>query len=179
MKHPSVPSVRRVAFAAALAGLALAGVGAASAAAPCAASALTVWLGVPGNQTAGSTYYPLEFSNTGTATCTLHGYPAVSAVTAAGGALGSPAGQDASSTPATVTLKPGATAHTELQITDVDNYPPASCGSVTAFGLQVTAPNQTAGTEIAYAFPACSTAGPVYLHVTPIVAGVGIPGYGG
>src|SRR5512135_2748569 len=40
----------------------------------CAASALTVWLGVPGDGAAGSSYFQLELSNTSGRACTLYGF---------------------------------------------------------------------------------------------------------
>ncbi len=153
---------------------------AASAAVPqCATSALEVWLGLgPGGAAAGSTYYPLEFSNISSATCTLRGFPGVSAIGSGGAQLGSPAGWDTAVTPQTVTLAPGATAHTVLQIADVGNYPPSTCNPATAIGLRVYPPNQTSSTVVTYSFRACSSAGPVYLHVEVVQPGVGIPGQG-
>jgi hypothetical protein len=149
-----------------------------SAAVPqCPASSLEVWLGLgSGGAAAGSTYYPLEFSNVSSAACTLHGYPGVSAIGSGGAQLGSAAGWNTAVTPSTVTLAPGATAHTVLQITDVGNYPPSTCNPATAIGLRVYPPNQTASTVVPYSFRACSSAGPVYLHVEAIQPGVGIPG---
>ena len=55
----------------------------------CSLSQLTVWIGLPGSGAAGSTAYPLEFSNTSGRTCHLLGYPGVSAF----GAGRAPAGQ--------------------------------------------------------------------------------------
>ena len=152
---------------------------AASAAAPqCPTSSLEVWLGLgAGGAAAGSTSYPLEFSNVSSATCTLYGYPGVSAIGGGGSQLGSPAGWDSSVPPSTVTLAPGASAHTVLRITDVGNFPPSTCDPATAFFLRVYPPNQTASTEVPYSFQACSSAGPVYLHVEAIQPGVGIPGH--
>jgi len=64
----------------------------AAASAPgCATSDLMVWLGIPGDGTAGSTYYELELSNISHHTCTLFGFPGVSAVNRSGAQLGSPA----------------------------------------------------------------------------------------
>jgi Protein of unknown function (DUF4232) len=187
MKQPSGRIARRIAFAVALAGLAAGGVGAASAAAGapsaaarvpgCLTSQVTVWVGVPGGATAGSTYYELEFSDTSTAACSLSGFPGVSAITAAGAQLGSPAGWDHSSTPHTVILTPGETAHTVLQIADVANYPSGTCKPANAAGLRIYPPNQRASRTVAFPFRACGKAGPVYLNVAPIVAGTGIPGY--
>jgi Protein of unknown function (DUF4232) len=75
-----------------------------------------------------------------------------------------------------VTLTPGATVHTVLQIADVSNYPPGTCKPATAIGLRVYPPNQTAATEVPFSFRACSAKGPVYLHIEAIQPKVGIPG---
>ena len=56
--------------------------GAASASTPpCATSGLEVWLGLGvGGAAAGSTYYPMEFTNVTGRTCHLFGFPGVSAI---------------------------------------------------------------------------------------------------
>jgi Protein of unknown function (DUF4232) len=143
----------------------------------CYASELTVWLGSPGNGTAGSTYYDLELSNTSKSTCTLYGYPGVSAHNAAR-QLGSPAGRDHSRPSRLVTLLPGGTSHVLLQITDAGNYPPAVCKPASAQFLRVYAPGAYAAITMPFqgGFEACGRRGPVYLHVTAVIPGTGIPG---
>jgi hypothetical protein len=151
--------------------------GAAAAAPQCPTSALEVWIGLgAGSAAAGSNYYPLEFSNISGTTCTLYGYPGVSAVGSNGAQLGSAAGRNPAVTPQTVTLAPGATVHTVLQIADVYNYPTSTCRPAAAVGLRVYPPNQTASTAVPFTFEACSAAGPVYLQVEAVQPGVGIPG---
>jgi hypothetical protein len=144
----------------------------------CYASELTVWLGSPGNGAAGSTYYDLELSNTSASTCTLYGFPGVSANNG-GGQLGSAAGRDHSRPPRLVTLKPGGTSHVFLQIADVGNYPAAVCKPVHADNLRVFAPGAFRAIEMPFqgSVGACSRRGPVYLHVTAVIPGTGIPGY--
>lgn len=56
----------------------------------CATTALTASLG-PGSGAAGSSYYPIEFTNASSTTCTLYGYPGVSFVTASGVQVGAAA----------------------------------------------------------------------------------------
>src|SRR3981081_1433210 len=59
----------------------------------CATSGLVVWLNAPPvNPSAGGAYYYLEFTNLSGRTCTLRGYPGVSAISLDGRQLGSPAG---------------------------------------------------------------------------------------
>ena len=84
----------------------------AAAAAPrCSTSDLTAWIGVPGDGAAGTTAYQLELSNTSHHTCTLTGFPGVSAVGLGGHRLGRAAGRDHSDPTRLVTLRRGATAH--------------------------------------------------------------------
>jgi hypothetical protein len=116
------------------------------AAAPgCPTSDLKVWVGTPGIAGAGSTGYELELSNISHRTCTLLGYPGVSAV--ADGSfqqLGSPAARDPGHPTRLVTLGPGATAHVQLRIVNVGMYPPAVCHPAAAIGLKVYPPNEDA-----------------------------------
>jgi uncharacterized protein DUF4232 len=143
----------------------------------CATSALTVWLGLPGDGTAGSTFYQLELSNTSGRTCTLYGFPGVSAVGRSGGQLGHAASRDHADHIRLVTLRRGATAHVLLQITDVANFPSASCHPASAVGLRIYPPNDRRSVQVPFAFRGCRKSGPVYLHVRTTVGGAGIPGF--
>jgi hypothetical protein len=142
---------------------------------PAATADLRVWLGIgAGEAAAGSTYYPLEFTNISGHTVTIRGFPGVSA-TNSSGQLGSPAGWEHTAPPATVTLANGATAHTTLQIADVANF--GGVKSATATALKIYPPNQRAATLITYTFRALAVKGPVYMEVIgPIGPGAGIPG---
>ena len=143
----------------------------------CTISELRVWLGVPGDGTAGPIYYALELSNISNHACTLYGYPGVSAVGLGGKQLGSPARRDAVVTPHLVTLAKGATTHVELGITDPGFYSPSACPRANAIGLRVYPPGATASTIVPFAFAACGKKGPQFLSVSTVIAGVGIPGY--
>jgi Domain of unknown function (DUF4232) len=144
----------------------------ASAAAKCTAAHLEVWLGLgEGGGTAGSTFYPLEFSNVGHHACTLNGFPGVSAVRSGGGQIG-PAASRNGQHHGTVTLAPGATAHAILRVVDWG----ALCShEVTAVALKVFAPGTTIAQEVPFSFGACAHRG--VLEVGPVRAGVGIPGF--
>jgi hypothetical protein len=144
----------------------------------CATSGLVAWLNVPpGNHYAGGAYYYLEFTNLSGHTCTLRGYPGVSAVSLSGGALGSPAGWGVVR-PATVALAPGATATSILQVADPGNFgsrcflPGSPAHLPTAAGLRVYPPNQFVSKVVPYPFSACARTGPVYLHAGPVTAGI-------
>jgi hypothetical protein len=144
----------------------------------CAQRRLTAWIGIPGSGAAGSIYYPLEISNISHRTCTLYGFPGVSALGANGRQLGSAAGRIRGYPELTVTLRPGQTAHAVLQIAEVGNFPRAACRPATAYTLRVYAPGDLASMRIPFSFRACRRSGPVYLHVSTTISGTGIPGYG-
>ncbi|MGN6869117.1 MAG: DUF4232 domain-containing protein [Solirubrobacteraceae bacterium] len=141
-------------------------------AARCTTAHLEIWLGLGlGGGTAGSTYYPLEFSNVGHSACTLNGFPGVSGFGAGGGQVG-PAASRNGQHHGTVTLGAGATAHAILRVVDAG----AVCSSpVTATSLKVFPPGATRSQSIPFSFPACAHSG--VLIVGPVRAGVGIPGF--
>jgi Protein of unknown function (DUF4232) len=154
---------------------------AATAIPPCAAAVgqhgnVSVWVAVDqGNGTAGTTYYPLEFTNTGQHACSLFGYPGVSAISRTGQQLGSPANWGSLSGARQVVLAPGATAHTILAYHDVRAYTPRVCDPVdTTVELRIYPPGQRLATYAAFDLEACSRAGVEYMGIIePIRAGVG------
>jgi hypothetical protein len=149
-----------------------------AAAAPgCATANLRVWLGVPGSSASGRTAYQLELSNISSHTCTLSGFPGVSAVAAGGQQLGSPAARDHTDPTRLVTLGRGATAHVFLVITDVAFLSPAACHPANAIGLRVFPPDNRAATVVDFPFQACAKKGPIFLVVRTTVTGTGIPGF--
>jgi hypothetical protein len=128
-----------------------------------------------GSEASGITFYPLDLTNTGRSTCSLSGYPAVSAITRAGAQLGSPAGRGLLTVAPRVVLAPGATAHTTLAYHGRLVNTGGGCGPVErAFELRVYLAGQHHPVYAAFGFRACSRPGHVYLTVTqPIRAGVG------
>jgi Protein of unknown function (DUF4232) len=145
-----------------------AGSAAKTAAAGCRTSGLVVWLDTQGNGTAGTIFYTLHFTNLSGATCTLRGYPGVSAVTLTGQQLGRAASRDSGNRVRTITIRNGRTASATLAIVDAGNFPRSSCGQVTAAGLKVFPPNQTAAKTIPFPFTACSRSGPTYLRIRAV-----------
>jgi hypothetical protein len=110
-----------------------------------------------GNGAAGSVIVPLEFTNTGTASCTLFGYPGVSFVTGTGGSqVGASAGEDPATPRQQVTLAPGGSAHALLQVAVAQNFPPAKCKLTTAHLLKVYPPGQTAPLYVSYTASTCA-----------------------
>jgi Protein of unknown function (DUF4232) len=163
--------VRRWVAAAALAapGLVAAGAAPATGAIPaCATSGLVVWLDGGAGVAAGSAYYPLTFTNLSGRACTLAGYPGVSAVGLAGGQLGRAAARDRTARARTVVLAAGRSATAMLQIATAENFPRATCRPVTAAGLRVYPPGQTAARLVPFPFSACSRRGPVDLFVRAV-----------
>ena len=107
----------------------------ASAAATPACTTTINWIGLPGDSYAGGQVVHLEFSNTGKVTCTLHGHPGVAQMNA--GRQARPAIW--TGTPATVTLRPGATVHAVLDVHDAG----ALCSKPqTSTYLNIIAPGQ-------------------------------------
>jgi hypothetical protein len=164
---------------------------------PCATSGLDAWLGlgmtgsasVPGNGhhfQADATYYTLEFTNISARTCSLYGYPEVSAYAGSqvtGTQIGSSATHDTMIRPQEVMLAPGATAHSVLRVTGISQFQPAACARVTAPELRVMLPDQgLRGSRVRpalvpIALPACSKKGPKFLSVQAIQPRPGVPGF--
>ena len=96
----------------------------AAAAAPACNTSLETWFAPEGNGYAGGAVYVVEFSNIGKATCTVTGYPTVK-LTENGTQVGLKA-TTSGAAPATVTLKPGQTAHIALTIRDAGVVPAAA-----------------------------------------------------
>jgi len=136
--------------------------------APCRTAGLVVWLDTQGNGAAGSSFYQLRLTNLSGHSCTLFGYPGVSAVDLTGHQLGRAASRNPAHHAHRVTLANGATASATVQIVEAGNFPPAICRQVTAAGLRVYPPNQTAAKIVPFPFSACSRVGPTYLSVQAV-----------
>jgi hypothetical protein len=155
---------------------------ASSAAAPraCTTANLDVWLNTSGNGAAGSSYYNLNMTNLSASTCTLYGYPGISAITQAGLQVGSAAARSSAHAVTVITLTSArsakgfetSTAHNTatvvLQIADAQNFPQASCVPITAAGFRVYPPNQKESTVVPFPFVTCAKSGPRVLHVESV-----------
>ena len=123
---------------------------------------------------AGSVYYPLQFTNLSRHACAMRGFPGVSAVDRNLHQLGSPAGRAHVVPVRTVVLAPGRTAHAILRYGDVTVSTAPGCHpTFRTFELRVYPPGQYHATYAAFDFEVCSHAGPVYMDIGPIQAGVG------
>ena len=123
----------------------------------CATSGLSASVGA-GNGAAGSTYFPINFTNTSGSACGLYGFPGVSFVTATGSQVGAAATEDPTYPRQLVTLAAGATAHATLRVVDAGNYSPKTCHPVTVSRIKVYPPNQTTSLYISLAASACTNA---------------------
>ncbi len=141
----------------------------------CTASDLGAWVAVTQvNGTAGSSYWPLQFTNLSRHACAMRGFPGVSAIGRSGHQLGSPASWNHVIPVRTVVLAPGATAHTILRYGDVTVTTAPGCHpTFGTFELRIYPPGQRGATYAAFDLQACSHAGPIYLGVGPIQPGVG------
>jgi hypothetical protein len=131
----------------------------------CSSSTLTAHVDVAqGGAAAGSTYVPIDFTNTSASPCTMDGYPGVSFVSSPSGSqLGNPAARNPAATPAMVTLPPGGVAHAILQVAEAGNYSQSACTPVTAHWLKIFPPNQVTAIYAHYDVQACSAKLPASL----------------
>jgi hypothetical protein len=157
------------------------------AASTCRAAGLYAWLGVAAvpqgaprvgaaSSARADTYYTLEFTNISGQTCSLYGYPNVWAYTG-GRQVGRPAVPDRSVRPGTVTLAPGATAHTVLRYSATATFEAAACRQVATQELRVYPPDSHGVVVAQVSIPACSRKGPGFLSVQPVQPRAGIPGF--
>jgi hypothetical protein len=125
-----------------------------------------------GGGAAGSTYVPIEFTNTSGSACALYGYPGVSFVTGQNGSqIGAPAKRSGSFANVTVTVASHATAHAWLQVAEAGNYPASSCHVVSAHFLKVYPPGNTAPAYVSYSDQTCSSAKVVTMTIDPVRTG--------
>jgi Protein of unknown function (DUF4232) len=132
----------------------------------CSASKLVVWAGEePGGGTAGSVFYRIEFTNLSSGTCTLFGFPTVSAVSLKGKKIGAPALHSPGKKVKAVKLAQGQTATAQLQIVDALNFSPNECKPTWAAGLRIGIPGGY-GTKFApLAFQTCALTSAQILRV--------------
>jgi hypothetical protein len=140
-----------------------------AAAKTCFGADLNVWVNADARSVIGdATRYHLEFTNAGKVACTLNGFPDVTAATAGLKQLGAPAAHSGGVPAATITLAPGATAHSVLGYVSGQVIP--ACKPARAFQLKVFAP----GAKLAkHAFfpPTVCTTGRVDLYTWRVQAG--------
>jgi Protein of unknown function (DUF4232) len=136
----------------------------------CTSQQTEIWLGLGlGGGTAGTIFYPVEFTNVGHHACFLWGFPKAAAISASGHQIGK-SSRALRLRHGVVELFPGWTAHATLGIVEAGNV----CSHpVRAASLRIRAPHQRASTDLPFAFQACH--GRRVLVFGPIMPGVGIP----
>jgi hypothetical protein len=133
----------------------------------CATSGLVMWINAEGSGTAGSFYFKLEIANLSGRSCTLAGYPGVSAIDLRGGRIGAPATRDTTNAPHTVTLAPEAQTTAIVRVIDVGALP-ASCRPRTAAGFRVYPPGQATSKLVPFPFHTCSSSSQHALSVRAV-----------
>ncbi|WP_439693302.1 DUF4232 domain-containing protein [Curtobacterium sp. SP.BCo] len=137
----------------------------------CATNSLAGSIAAGSGGAAGSTYVHLVLQNTGSATCTLQGWPGVSFVGDANGTqLGNAATQDRASAHPTVTLASGQSAVAALKIANAENYPAGQCDPVSADGFRVYPPGSKQSLFVqSTGYTACTSTGVTVLDVQALV----------
>jgi hypothetical protein len=137
----------------------------------CRTGGLVIWLSESaGGGAAGSFYYTLELTNLSGRSCTLYGYPGVSAVNLAGGQIGASARRESGQSTARVTLAQGASATAVLRITDTGDYSAGQCRPTLAAGLRVYPPGQSSSRVVPFPFQACASSAVKTLSVRALRA---------
>ncbi|HTZ94238.1 MAG TPA: DUF4232 domain-containing protein [Streptosporangiaceae bacterium] len=143
-----------------------------AAAASCATKNLSASAGSPQGYASGL-QLTIMLKNTGTAPCTLDGYPTVTQATGtAGASVGQPAKPDSSAPRMAVTVPPNGVASARLQIADSANYPATTCKQVKASSLAVVPPSEKTALHIAFGSTACDGTAKI-MTVTPVQQGSG------
>ncbi len=126
-----------------------------TAGAACTADQLSITLGQP-EGAAGSSVVPLAFANTGSANCTLQGFPQVAFVGDDNGTqLGAAAVPDDSTPVTSIDLAPGAVAAAQLTIELAENF--ENCTVSSANGFRVFPPNSAGAVFVpTTAYSACT-----------------------
>lgn len=142
--------------------------------AECTTAMLRVKIG-SSNGAAGTIYYDIVFTNVGSSTCFLQGYPGVSLVSAgstAGSQIGADAKRDAVTPSKQIVLAAGQTAHAVLGVAEAGNFPASKCNPVTARWLKVFPPNQTVAAYAPFATQTCASTSVPTMRITAISSGV-------
>jgi hypothetical protein len=136
----------------------------------CTSRQTEIWLGLgEGGGTAGTIFYPVQFTNVGRHACFIWGFPKAAAISASGHQIGK-SSRAVRLRHGVVELFPGQTAHATLGIIEAGNV----CSHpVRAQSLRIRAPHQRASTDLPFSFQACH--GQRVLVFGPVVPGVGIP----
>lgn len=134
----------------------------------CPTGQLTLRLG-DGGGAAGSLVRPLVFTNAGSSTCRLRGFPGVSFVAGDDGHQVGPAAVEDGPRAGQVDLAPGQSAHVEMRIANHLNYDDATCAPTAVRGFRVYPPGDTAAAYVPAPDTACANV--ALLHVETMEPG--------
>ena len=140
----------------------------------CTTAGLRLTVGA-GNGAAGTYYYPLDFTNASSSTCTMYGYPGVAFVSAPGGGqVGAAAGRGSVTATALVTLAPGATAHATLGVSDTAIANQCLGQQVQVSWVQVYPPGQYSALFAQLSRQGCADQSLVTMYVNTVSSGPGL-----
>jgi len=94
-----------------------------------------------GDSAAGTTYRSVVFTNKGSRTCTMQGFPGVSYVAGDDGHQVGPAAFRSGKKGPVITLKPGGTAFADVGFVRVENFDAATCKPTEVRGLRIYPPH--------------------------------------
>ncbi|WP_246009644.1 DUF4232 domain-containing protein [Actinokineospora cianjurensis] len=101
-----------------------------------------------GDAAAGTVFRKLVFTNAGTRTCVIQGFPGVSYVTGDDGHQVGPAAYRVGTKGAPVRLEPGSSATSDVGFVNVRNYDPQVCQPTPVRGLRIYPPHDTESTFV-------------------------------
>jgi hypothetical protein len=140
----------------------------------CSASGLVVWAGEePGGGAAGSVYYRIQLTNLAHHTCTIAGFPKVSAVNLKGKRIGAVATHSPGKKVGPVSLAQGETATAQLRIVEALNFSADECRPAWAAGVRVAIPGRHGAKVAPLAFRTCALRSAKTLAVGAVTATVG------
>jgi hypothetical protein len=126
---------------------------------------------------AGSIYQNIDFTNAGSTSCTLYGYPGVSLGTGMPFTqVGAAATRSTTAAPSAVKLAPGQTANAVLRVVEAANYPQATCSPTPTTYLRIYPPNQTTALYLAFKSTGCTSNSVKLLTIGVVQPGTGSNG---
>lgn len=127
-----------------------------------------------GDAAAGTSYRAIVFTNKGTRTCTMQGFPGVSYVAGDDGHQVGPAAFRDGTKGSTVTLKPGASSFVDVGFVQVGNFDANVCKPTEVRGLRVYPPHDYDSLFLANPGTGCASTPPGnQLTVDTVKAGAG------
>ena len=133
----------------------------------CTAGGLVNWINTQSNGAAGTIYYQLMFTNLSGHTCTLLGYPGVSAVNIGNVQIGQPAVRESAPIHPYVLVE-GGSVFANFGIMETAFFTPSTCHPAHAAGVRVYAPNQTFAKIVPFPFATCNSTSMSNLRIMPV-----------